>query len=604
VSFCYYVCLSISVPGSLVNALATVSPDGSSSIVWIPAGDCSANGKPITLTVSWGWSTNGGPAPTMSAPYTSVVSSSGEAISPGGNTIGYGYEVAEVGGVSYQNIQVIMNVTIGPAEGDNAVISSYQEVFVWGQDIPPGSPNYTATTNPPCDLNSSMPYQSLSTFSLNYTNNSASTQVIKTTDGQTFTVPPGGVQPMTIAYPNGGSGGYTAQNQDAYTGQYNNNDTGIFSISNNYGYDTTTGSWTNNQGAIITANDVTNGSWSAAALANGVGGPINWGSSPVFAPSNAANNATLEAGFNDLGEIAGVNGAQENSNLMTLSKQLSNGIPIDSFPTNIPLTINLPTNISAGASNVWVMNWPSNFDSGSSTNGGGLASNVWVQNWPLTNGESASNALSEMDGQTNLAYAVVSPLAGPIATVQGGVPSTLADNTGGADEQDVTLGAGSMQITLAFLTGLPSQVASSFTSLRSFVAWVTILLLVLWNFKTLFDAIQNVLHTQGAQGPDTGTVASAIGGNVATALAVATAIIALVSVLPVAAVAIIGPELSAWSDYTGPGSFFTGPGYTWLSTYVPIWVLVTAVGSRIAFYFALRVLEMIFAGVVKMLIGV
>ena len=87
-------------------------------------------------------------------------------------------------------------------------------------------------------------------------------------------------------------------------------------------------------------------------------------------------------------------------------------------------------------------------------------------------------------------------------------------------------------------------------------------------------------------------------------LAVATAIIALVSVLPVVAVAILGPEIAAWGGFFGPGTFFTGPGFTWLSTYIPIEVLYTALGSRIAFYFGVRALETIFAGVVKMLIGV
>ena len=107
---------------------------------------------------------------------------------------------------------------------------------------------------------------------------------------------------------------------------------------------------------------------------------------------------------------------------------------------------------------------------------------------------------------------------------------------------------------------------------------------------------------------ETELIAAALGGNVVTALTVASIIIALLSIIPTVAVGFLTSEMSFWLSLTSPTTFFHSSGnswaYSWASQIIPIWVLVTAVGTRIVFWFAVHVLDVVLSAVVKTLIGV
>jgi hypothetical protein len=333
---------------------------------------------------------------------------------------------------------------------------------------------------------------------------------------------------------------------------------------------------------------------SATDYATGQGGPILW---------NTTNQTTVDqAGFNALDEAMLQNQNAINNDISNLYNQLhNNGMPVTTFPSNISL---MGTNTFNGASNVWVQNWPSNYNG--STNSGGSTSNVWVENWPFATNETVSNAISYMLAQTNQAYTVLNPIGSAQASFVGAMPSSLGDQQGSPQEQDIQIGPGSSPITIA-MGVLPANVSNPLASLRSMIAWIIVALLLCWNFATLFDAMQEVLETPQAQGPDTGAVVGTFFGNVFSAGFCALAIISLVSILPVVAAGFLAGELSFFggSSTSNPLSFFNAMGwaYQFLSQFIPIYTLVTAFGARVAYWFAVRSLSATLSAVIKMLIG-
>ena len=416
----------------------------------------------------------------------------------------------------------------------------------------------------------------------NYTNNSSAPQLITFTNGAQGTpieLQPGQGTTVPITVPFGATnGGFNVNTLNNYGNLQDAGGDGSFTLTNqgapNWQFQPS--SYSNSPLQNIGANGMD--------LASSNGGPIIWS-------TNMTMNQDLQAGFNQL-----ANG--QNQNEASMGDDFSNLLARLNKPLQVQFSNSIPSgsNSSGLASNVWVQNWPSNF--------AGSGSNVWVQNFPLTNSGYGSNQALAMIN-TNQAFGVLTPMNSAIATITGQLPSTLADDTGGGHEEDIVLGNPSgPNVTLAVGT-LPSGMSSSYVHLRNLIAWLTVLTLLMWNSKTMFEAIRDVLLVQGAEGADTGTLASAVGGNAMTAIITAAAILTAVSVIPTLAVGFFSSELTFWSGTENPQTFFGAMGwqYSWVSQYIPIAVFVTALGSRIAFWFVIEVIKTILEAVAKALVG-
>ncbi|HEX3627186.1 MAG TPA: hypothetical protein VH280_17400 [Verrucomicrobiae bacterium] len=388
---------------------------------------------------------------------------------------------------------------------------------------------------------------------------------------------------LLITIPENGSGGYTNRALDPNSGMWQD---GVYiPITNNFSWSPANG-WTN-YSSYGTPSINNNGAYSDNLYSN-AGGPIIW------QPDTLSNTAAT---------VAAGDSAIANNQLLQM-QQLSNLL-------SKPLNVNIMSSNSFGgsASNVWVQNWPSNFNAGGtfSTNGGGNASNVWVQNWPITNGTSASNAIAQMLAGTNAAYQVLNPLGSVENTFTSQLPASLSDDPGSAQEQDITVGNPNTGQIKFQVGSIPSNMMTFYTSLRSLVAWVIVFILCWANFDDTFKCVHGVLEIQGAQGPDTGTIAAALGGNVVSALTVAAIIISLLSLIPTLAVGFLTGEMSFWLSFTSPTTFFHSSGnswaYSWASQIIPIGVLISAIGTRIVFWIAIRALDAVLSAIVKTLIG-
>jgi hypothetical protein len=479
------------------------------------------------------------------------------------------YGTSGIMDIGNPNIFVHASYSVSPVGGDGAEPDNKEE---FGQ---PGSPPQMPPVNSTVHYASVVPNPcgtglDISGYQLNFTNNFASPLQLQNGD----TLMPGQGTNVMFYFPEGANTNFGGSTINPQSGGYLP-DSGGFTNSINLGQ--------------ITNNLQPPVGGSANDYANGQGGPIVW--------DNTNSSQVDEAGFNALDETMLQNENAINNGLSNLYSQLhSNGMPMN---------LNLGTNIFNGDSNVWVENWPSNNFTGS-TNVGGGASNVWVENWPFGTNESVSNAISYMLGQTNQAYTVLNPIASAQSTFVGDMPSSLGDQQGAAEEQDIHIGPGAAPITIA-MGVLPANVASPFASLRSMIAWIIVVVLFCWNFDTLFDAMQEVLKTPQAQGPDTGAVVSSFFGNVFTAGFCALAIISLVSILPTVAAGLLAGELAFFGGSTtsNPLSFFNvmGWAYQFLSQFIPIYTLVTALGTRIVYWFAVRSLQVTLSAVIKTLLG-
>ena len=94
--------------------------------------------------------------------------------------------------------------------------------------------------------------------------------------------------------------------------------------------------------------------------------------------------------------------------------------------------------------------------------------------------------------------------------------------------------------------------------------------------------------------------------NAASAIAMGLLIVAAASGVPAIAAGFMANELALVST-TNPLNFLEsalGWGYSFLSQYIPIYTLGTALCSRFAFYVIVRGVALVAAGVVKLLTGI
>jgi hypothetical protein len=180
------------------------------------------------------------------------------------------------------------------------------------------------------------------------------------------------------------------------------------------------------------------------------------------------------------------------------------------------------------------------------------------------------------------------------------LPSQVTDFAGSAVEQDINLGHG---IVVAMGTGVPAGLYN----LRSLIAWVVVITLLIVNYRTEISEIHKVMFTPQAQGPDTGTIVDAFGGNIATATICAGLILTFVAAIPTLLIGFFTNELSFMSSQTSAMSTLGGAlvwGYNFLSQFIPIAVIVSAFTTRAVFVVAAETIGAVTAMFVKMLVGV
>jgi hypothetical protein len=585
---------------------------GQSVLLYVPLNDCVSHAMNVTVSGSFTIVLSNNVVLAHNQPFSAVISSAGLTLpSDAGNLQGMTLEVVGTPLSFFDSVQI--NATIGPAGGDSAAFEQYSEH--WFNTIPPvsqcGAPGYYVQGPFPyyshygqqtC-VNSQaigcFPNEGMNSLPFSYTNDTATPEQI-TWNGNSAVLQPGQSTNIQLTFPTGTTGTFNAANQDPNDGSFDNPQL------QNSGYLTNALAYNGSQWTNLATGGFTNFSLEDGAdgglLANGMGGVI-WSNSVNAVP---ANNGTLQAGFQLLNNDMLANQAAANGDWSNFLSQLHN--------TNNPIAVTGGGNNSSGsnnptsgtASNVWVMNWPSNLLNGSITGNFQQATQVWVQNWPTN--INTNTALAMVWANTNQAGAIVSGASAQVGNLSGMVPNTLADNSGAAVEQDITITPPLAQQQVIIAMGvLPPSISTTFSQIRGVIAWFVCILLAIWNFVSLFRTIKDVSQVPQAQGPDTGAWA-AVGANVLTAIVVASAIVAVISVLPVFAVGVLAGELTFANAYSSssPLNFFNsmGWGFQFLSQYLPIYLMFTAFGVRVVYYFGLEVLAFFACIVIKLLIGV
>lgn len=378
-----------------------------------------------------------------------------------------------------------------------------------------------------------------------------------------------------------------------YSFNYSEDSSNAFSTSslNNQGDLETNANWlliaSNDTGQITLQNPNVGANASDLLSSNG----------PVIWQSGMSQTQVDEAGFSAL-----ANG--QNQQMNELQNEFSN--LINNLNHDLP---NTASNSAGGSSsNVWVENWPSNFNNGSSSNGTGVSSNVWVQNWPLTNegiGQISNMLVSQTAAGTNAGYSMVSPFSGASGPVESGISSSIQDENGGDNLGDITVGDPSQGTITFALVSLPPDMTAYYSSLRGLIAWAIIVGSLLWNCKFAFNCLSECLRTSGSRGVSTGPLTDQLGGMGVMAILASSLVLSLVVTLPVLAVGLMSGELSFLPATTSASTFMGGAGASlqWIDQIFPVWVLVSTCGLEIAYFFAVRSFCLVLMMAIKFIPG-
>jgi hypothetical protein len=319
------------------------------------------------------------------------------------------------------------------------------------------------------------------------------------------------------------------------------------------------------------------------------GGPIIWQASTL------SNTASVDAaGFSDV------------ANNQLLQDQLLSNL------LSRPLTVQMGSNGFGGsASNVWVENWPSNFNAGSGGsnvfNGG---SNVWVENWPWSNGIGGISNLLQgtFVSATNGGYSIMNPLTGaggPGGSIEGGIPTTIADQPGQDELGEITVGNGTSDSLTFSLISFPTQMNQFYSELRGLISWCIIVGSLLWNCRFAFDCISEVLRTKGVQGMSTGPLTDQFGGWAIAGIVISAFLLALIVTIPVSIAGLLSGELSFLPSTTTATNFLSGTNTSllWVENFFPVWVFVSSCGFEIVFFFAVRGYCLVIQSAIRLIPG-
>jgi hypothetical protein len=435
-----------------------------------------------------------------------------------------------------------------------------------------------------------------------YTNNTASPLVITGLPGQTepMYLAPGASANIPIT--SQGDSGFQLNIAPMGQGGYLNSDFAY--VTNWLG---TNGFQSVNQGGNPDINNMTNafnnGQVAAVLSATGmVNGPIVWNNTD----DGLARDSTARAGYSAIVNAINQNGSQL---LKSLVAKGSNG----SAPTvNVTVT---NTASGGGASNVFVMNWPTNLGgSYSITNQvSGGTNNITVTNlggaW--TNGITSNqlaglvgstrqqagdnltnSALGQIKGATNQAAGLS---AGSVVTAAGSsFAGTLAgDGTGGGGSRDVTLSPG------VVMTISTANLPSAFFTLKTVFSWAIYVSVFVTCWKIFSVNIKEALRV-----PQATTAGETILGtnvNIASTLIMAGIIIAAIATLTAVAL----PKLLTYLALIvgNPFSGLDGFGYAFVDSMVPIPLLLSSIGVVTTFRLVMDSGGMVVGGIIKLLVG-
>lgn len=613
------VCLYCALASS-VKADYDFSVPGSIRIMFNYDGCSNAN---VTLTVSGYGNYVGGPNPGPLFSGGHVVNSVTLTCSPGENYTGfsiltaangstlanYNAEVA-VTGVSGTGVPITAPLGQMPSQGGNlnngtttGPCSSSYSPWAFGGNPCAQSKNGCNTVDQmqggyPATNSYGQP-----TRAITFNNNTGTSY--RTSDGQT--IPPGGSLFDTSQYVNEG-GGTTNTFLIFPVNNYGNTDGGNAYNINGY---------TNIPGVTL-GNGPQNGDVAADLLGTN-GGPILWNNSTATNPAlateagmsalaNGQNQQILSGNDNFLNLSNQLNGDQtaENMNFSNLLNSLHNS----NNPVYVQMTDSNQS--SGGSSNVWVQNWPTNFPNGD-TNSSGTSSNIDVGNWPidrLTNSGATNqiaNAFNQVYGSTGMVYGIAAPMAGVASSIQSQLPSTLSDDNGSAQEQDITIGDPSKGTITIRAGTVPSSMTAWYSHLRALIAWLIVVVLLMLNAKQVFEALRDIFLVEPVERVGLLEAVASLGAGVAVVLALAVGLVLLIGILPTVAVGFLSGELTflGGGGTESPSTFFGNMGwsYQWASQFFPIWVMVTAMGSRIVFFFAIEILKAILEAIVKIFVA-
>jgi hypothetical protein len=480
----------------------------------------------------------------------------------------------------------------------------------WTLTLPPqswaaGQPSPTRVEGfgDPGDMGCSTNNQIYNEFK--YTNNTASALVMSGIPGQSqpFYLAPGASCDIPIT--SQGDVGYQVSIAPMGQGGYLNSDFAI--VTNTMG--TNSFGWTYLSGDTNIGNNVNqfnNGQVASALSATGMmNGPIVWNNQG----DGPAQDSTARAGYSAVVNAINQNGSQLLKAIVAQGPNGSNGSPV----VNVTVTNSAA---GGGASNVFVMNWPTNLGGsynitnqlvGGTNNitvtnlGGawtnGLTSNQMAGLGQTLHGQAGDNLTNSVIGQimqaTNAAGALS---AGSVVSASGtafGSGTLAPDSLGGGASESVSLAPGvSMTISTA---NLPP----AFFSLHKVFAWACYVAVFVTCWRIFTTNIKEAMRV-----PQATTAGETILGtnvNVASSLIMAGVIVAAVATLTAVAMPKLLTYLSAivGDPFGGLDPF----GYAFVNAVVPIPLLLSCIGVITTFRLVMDSGGMVVAGIIKLLVG-
>jgi hypothetical protein len=255
------------------------------------------------------------------------------------------------------------------------------------------------------------------------------------------------------------------------------------------------------------------------------------------------------------------------------------------------------SNYFVGASNVWVMNFPTNY--GGSTNGGLSITNYAEEssfenytNWhgllikqANSNWLDASNVLAA-SGWTNAGVAASSAYKDAMASMMGSAPTAPAiddPSDGDIEFTDPSL----VEVHFHISTTLVNQLGAWRSAINPIIAWSIWLSTFTMMLNHAMNSMFRLLKAKQVEGNKENVQFLGFGGNldVPSGAAYAAVMVALVMSLPVAFEALLHTAFAHAGDGSAIHSVSTSPMWHIVTTFVPMNEIVTAFFSWFVFRF-------------------
>ena len=221
-----------------------------------------------------------------------------------------------------------------------------------------------------------------------------------------------------------------------------------------------------------------------------------------------------------------------------------------------------------------------------------LTSNAVANQLSLSN--SQSEAMAAMSALTNQASQMgMGSVVGQASAALGG---DVQVDSGGSGATYVIPLAGGVNIVMG--AAMPS-----YGGMRTLLACAVVLGLFAWNWRTTYLKIRDVFTAQQARTAGTQVLGTNV--NLSSAMLMAIAIFAACTAIPVFAAGVLSGEIGLVSGMGNPVSLIKGFGfgYAFLSQYVPIVTVVSAVCWRVVFMVTIDSIAGVVMGIKLFLVG-